>query len=93
MHKLVLLLASFAFAEKLVFNQVLQPSVQQCYLENLSESVQGNYLFIVLAIVEVSSDAQSLTFAVTDPKGKKLETQSGKGEFRYHFAAFTAGNH
>lgn len=46
-----------------------------------------------VAIVEVSSDAQSLTFTVTDPKGKKLETQTGKGEFRYHFAAFTAGNH
>ncbi len=34
-----------------------------------------------------------LSFVVTDPKGKKLETQTGTGEFRFHFAAYTAGNH
>ena len=32
-------------------------------------------------------------FTVTDPKGKKLETSKGTGDFRFHFAAFTPGNH
>ena len=48
---------------------------------------------MLLAIVEVTSDAKALTFTVTDPKGKILEKSTEKGDFRYHFAAFTAGNH
>lgn len=53
----------------------------------------NNYNTIILAVVEVKSDVAALTITVTDPKGKKLESSYDKGEFRYHFAAFNAGNH
>ena len=54
-------------------------------------SFNPNLFFI--AIIDIKSDAKDLTFTVTDPKGKKLEEQTGKSDFKYHFAAFTAGNH
>jgi len=45
------------------------------------------------ALIDITSNAKELTFTLTDPKGKRLEQQTGKPDFKYHFAAFTPGNH
>ena len=74
-------------------NQEPNSAIWKTWQTQFKVSLQSTVSLLSEAVVEIQSNARSLTFTVTDPKGKKLETQSGKGDFRYHFAAFTAGNH
>ena len=54
---------------------------------------QSKLIFVRSALIDITSNAKELTFTLTDPKGKRLEQQTGKPDFKYHFAAFTPGNH
>ena len=93
-------LAIVVVAEKIQFTNYLTPGAQNCYVENIGDTVQGKYinclvssLSIFLAIIEANSDSSALVLSITDPKGKKIRIIEGQKQMRYNFAAFYSGNY